>query len=471
MRRWWLWVFLFALGLRLATLNWQLLWYDEAYTAIIVTRPFFQMLKAIAGDTHPPLWYLVDWIVAHTIGTSSLALRLPATIFSSLAVLESYFLTKRIGGETPARWASGLMAVLPGSIYYGQEARMYSLLTLLVLLGARAVIDKRWVRLGLACVLIPYTQNLGFVYAGLLGLWGLWQSRGRAIKTLAGFSALYLPWLPTLLSQVHNFGQAFWLPPSGNPGGALYWLSFTTIFSRLPSWMAMHGIALAMATTLLALWALRHELKRIYPLLSLAFVPPAALYIIGLLWRPVLLDRAMLPSGAALTMLWGMGLTRLPSWGKKIYAAVAAPMLIMMLVTYYIDPTSQRARVDPVIDLVKDNWQPGDAIYHVSLSSFIGYDYYLPDYPSFVLPETGDLGASLTETTKEGFGISQHELMIGQVKALGYRRIWLFVANSPVSSSYEIETQHALMTDFRTIQSWQILDKNLVDFRIVLLEL
>lgn len=471
MRRWWLWVFLFALVLRLATLDWSLLWYDEAYTAIIVQRPFFEMLKAIAGDTHPPLWYLIDWIMAHTFGATPIALRLPATIFSSLAVLESYLLTKRLAGENSARWASGLLAVLPGQIYYGQEARMYSLLTLLVLLGARSVVDRRWSRLGLCAVLIIYTQNLGVVYAGLLSLWGLWESRGRAFKHLGLAGLAYVPWLPTILNQLHNYNIGFWLPPMGNIGGSLYWISFTTVFSRLPPWMAMHGIALAMATTVIACWALRSELKRIWPLLAIAFAPAAVLTVIGTVWRPVLLDRAMLPSGAALGMVWGIGLTHLPSWGKKIYAAVAAPVLVLMVVLYYVDPTEQRARVDPVVELVKANWQEGDAIYHISLSSFIGYDYYLQGYPSYVLPETGDLGASLTETTKEGFGITEHELPIGQVKARGHRRVWLFASSSPVSSTYELDTERALLTTFKTIKVWSIRHKDLVDFDVILLEL
>lgn len=471
MRRWWLFIFLLALALRLVTLDRSLLWYDEAYTAIIVNRPFFEMLKAVAGDTHPPLWYLIDWVMAHSVGTSAFTLRLPAAIFSALAVLESYKLTARLAGETPARWASGLLAVLPGQIYYGQEARMYSLLTLLVLLGARAVLDRRWWRLALSCVLIIYTQNLGVVYAALLGLWGLWQSRGRAIKPLVVGALSYAPWVPTIISQLRNYNIGFWLPPMGNPGGALYWISFTTIFSRLPDWLTLHGIALALGTTIISCYALRKEMKTVYPLIGMAFLPPALLAILGLVWKPVLLDRAMLPSGAALAMLWGIGLQRLIPWGKRLYLVVAAPMLLALVVTYFVDPKQQRATYDPAVEVVKEHWQPGDAIYHLSLSSFIGYDYYLKGYPSFVLPEAGDLGASLTETTKEGFGIKPHEMGIDQLKGAGYRRVWLFATSNPVSSKYEIDTEHQILAEFHTIRAWPILNKDLVDFRIVLLEL
>lgn len=471
MRRWPLYITVFALALRLATLNWSLLWYDEAYTAIIVKRPFFEMLKAIAGDTHPPLWYLFEWVTVRLFGSSELALRLPAAMFSSLAVLESYFLARKLSGDNAARWASGVMALLPGQIYYGQEARMYSLLTVLVLFGARAVLDKRWLRLGLAAALIVYTQNLGAIYVALLAAWGLWQSKGRAFKYLTVAGLAYAPWLPTLWGQLTAYNTGFWLPPMGNAGGALYWLSFTTVFSRLPDWLSIHGVVLAFGTTVIAAFTLRNQFVKLAPLFGLAFAPPLLLTLISALWRPVLLDRALLPSGAAVGMLWGIAATELPSWGKKVYAAFALPVIVLIVLSYYIDPTRQRARFDPVVNLIKASWQEGDAIYHLSLSSYIGYDYLLPDLPAFVLPDAGNLAASLSEQTKEGFGIKEHEALISDIEAGHYRRVWLFITESPVSSQFEMAQSRQILAAYPVIEHWQVLHRDLVDFRIALIDL
>lgn len=470
MRRWLFGLFICSLVLRVASLGVDLLWYDEQFTAYLAKLPFMQMLAAVHGDVHPPLWYAIEWSFAQLLGRSEFVMRLPAALLGTGAVMESYQLVRRVGGEKAARWASGLMAVMPAQLYYSQEARMYTLLTLLVLLAARAVIEHKWLRLAACLALLGYSHNLGLVYSALLGSWALWESKLKALRTMILGGAAYLPWGFVAIQQSANLAGGFWIPPR-DLAGILYFIPFTTIFTRMPEWLAIHAITLSIALTLISLFLLHAELKRLLPLIVLAFGPSAILFIVSQVWHPVLLDRALIPAGAVLIGLWGLGISKMTGWSKKLAAAVAIPMLLAAVVTYYVDPIHQRDTQDPVIGIIDQGWQPGDALYHLNISGMIAYDYYLPGKTMFSLPENGDLAQSLTDETKIAMGLKQLELAPEQLKARGYRRIWLFVYESPVTSDLEEAEARTLLTRYPVVQRWTISETKYQSFTLALLTL
>lgn len=471
MRRWLLWLFLSALALRLLALGASLLWYDEAFTTQIVRLPFFRMLETIRGDVHPPLWYAIEFVMDRLGGNGPFVMRLPSAFFGAAAVVELHQLVKRLAGDTPARSAGILMAAMPGQLYYSQEARMYSLLTLLVLLGARAVVERNWLRLALCCSLLMYTQNLAWIYVAILAIWAVIAGKLRAFKFLAGGGLAYAPWAITAIRQAAMIDNGFWLSFRPSPGAALYYLSFTTVFTRLPQEFLVHGIALALALTAIALWAARSQFKRLMPLLTLGFLPPLILYAISFVWRPILLDRGLLPAGAAIVGLWGIGLSSLPRWGKKALAVFALPMALIAILTYYTDPTGQRPRTDPIRDTIIEGWQPGDVLYHVTLESYIAYRYYLPDLPAQVMPEAGDLAQSLTDISKNAMGITDREMLFSQLGQAGYKRAWLFVVTNPVTSDYEVMQAHWIRQTYPALREWVFLDTDISKFTLTLIEL
>jgi predicted membrane-bound mannosyltransferase len=464
-------LFLSALALRLLALGASLLWYDEAFTVQIVQLPFLRMLETIRGDVHPPLWYAIEFVMNRLGGNGPFIMRLPSAVFGALAVVELHQLVKRISGETPARWAGVMMAAMPGQLYYSQEARMYSLFTLLVLLGARAVIERNWLRLALCCSLLMYTQNLAWIYVAILAGWGLLAGKLRAFKFLAAGGISYIPWAITAVKQAIMIDNGFWLSFRPNPGSALYFLSFTTVFTRLPQELYIHGIALSLALTAVALFAARTQFKKLLPLLVLGFAPPLALYAISFVWRPILLDRGLLPAGAAVIGLWGAGLSTLTGWGRKALAAFALPLALAAVVTYYTDPTQQRPRTDPIRETIIAEWQPGDVLYHVTLESFIAYSYYLPDKPAQVMPEAGDLAQSLTDISKTAMGVKEREMLFSQLHKAGYKRAWLFVVTNPVTSDYEVMQAEWILSTYPTIKEWIFLDEEISQFKLSIMDL
>src|SRR4030042_3827073 len=110
-------LFLVALVSRLATAGLESLWYDESFTAWLAVLPLDRAMLATAGDVHPPLWYLIEWLTVRALGNSEWALRFPAGVFSALAVVESYYLVKHLASERAGLIAAGLLAILPGPLY------------------------------------------------------------------------------------------------------------------------------------------------------------------------------------------------------------------------------------------------------------------------------------------------------------------------------------------------------------------
>ena len=117
-----------GLVLRLLSLN-QSLWLDEAILANAVSRLSLTDLitQYMPTDFNPPLFYLFEWFWGRWFGFSEIALRFPSVIFGMVTV----YLVYRLGGKLPAL----LLATSGLSIYYSQEARMYSLAALAVKLA------------------------------------------------------------------------------------------------------------------------------------------------------------------------------------------------------------------------------------------------------------------------------------------------------------------------------------------------
>lgn len=116
----------------------QSLWLDEAITANVVKN--FSIIDIITKfsptDFHPPFYYIVLKLWTSFFGLSELSLRLPSLIF---AVITAYFIYK----ISKNYWASLLFLFNPLIVYYSQEARMYLMVTCLLVIAYYALVNRR----------------------------------------------------------------------------------------------------------------------------------------------------------------------------------------------------------------------------------------------------------------------------------------------------------------------------------------
>jgi uncharacterized membrane protein len=214
------------------------LWLDEALTVNIARLPLGDLHAALKRDGAPPLFYALLHFWTNWFGTSDVAVRALAGVFSIATFPALYCIGKRLGDRYTA-WAAVLIfATLPYSIRFGSEARMYALVMFLVAWGylafVRAIERPTFGRLALVTLDVAallYTHNWALYLLAVVGLlliglaWrGRTHERRRAalqvIVAMVVGGLLFLPWVPTLLYQMKHTGA-----PWGNP--SLPWTGFT----------------------------------------------------------------------------------------------------------------------------------------------------------------------------------------------------------------------------------------------------
>ncbi|MEA2218757.1 MAG: mannosyltransferase [Solirubrobacteraceae bacterium] len=123
--------------LRFATLDVQSLWYDEAVTAELLRMHLGGLLHTIsAGESTPPLYYVLAWLWTHAFGTGEVGLRSLSALLGTVTIGVVWALGRRLGGDRGGLMAAALVAVNPMLVWFSQEARAYALLVALAALAA-----------------------------------------------------------------------------------------------------------------------------------------------------------------------------------------------------------------------------------------------------------------------------------------------------------------------------------------------
>jgi uncharacterized membrane protein len=437
-----LWIVATAAALRLPTLGRESLWYDETFTAWVAGRlSWDNMLRAIAGDVHPPLWYIVERVVIGVFGQSEAALRLPAALFGLATTWLGWKLAQALGfTRSTALLVGFLIAVLPVSVYYGQEARMYTMLATFVLVMVLGAIRHKWPLFVIGAIGTAYSQNLGVFYVFVVGLTLLWQAR-RSIKqlapvvlSLAAIVAAWLPWGAVMLEQTRDISDGFWLQPL-TLVNVLWPIPNMTMGWRMSDAFTLHLYIGALVATGIGLIVSRRWLfgRPGQIILAAAFGAPLLAAIASFAWRNIYLPRAWLPSTLLIMLFWAYPLMHLAPISRRLLRLMVGTSLAVGLVAHYFPAQPDRFDVRDWVQPVLEQWQPGDVIYHPAISTAITYGYYLPGKPYALRAYASDLNQSLTEETKEAMQFTQ-----AGWDDLNARRVWLIFFTNPMSRRDEL---------------------------------
>jgi mannosyltransferase len=215
-----------ALLARVATLDVQSFWSDEAATVDVLRHSFGGMLHAVwDGESTPPLFYVVAWLWSKLAGTGEVALRLPSALLGTATVPVVAALARRAaagvvgdsGAGTAGRWSvpdraavagAALAALSPLMVWYGQEARAYALLMLLTAASTLALLRvveapsggrlATWAALAIAAF---WSHHFAIFLVVGQACWALWLLRGRAVPAVVAVAAGAVGLAPLLLHQ------------------------------------------------------------------------------------------------------------------------------------------------------------------------------------------------------------------------------------------------------------------------------
>jgi mannosyltransferase len=237
-------IFIVAAVIRIATINNQSLWADEALTAYEAPLPFGAMINTVLHtETTPPLYFVVIWFWTKVFGTSEVALRAISTIAGIATVAIAY----QCARELVSRWAgvvaAALVAVNPYLVWYSQEARSYMLLVALTAAGFLWFIRARddpsrrnlawWAALSSLAVMTHFFA--GFAVAPE-ALWLLLKWRERIVWAAVGVVAVaQVAMAPIAIADTSASHGTSWI--GSNPlvqrvgQGALQW-AMSNVYRR-----------------------------------------------------------------------------------------------------------------------------------------------------------------------------------------------------------------------------------------------
>lgn len=403
-----------ALILRLPGLVGRPLWYDEAFAVLFSAKGLPAMLQgtlqtqgAVAADVHPLLYYSLLGLWQKAFGGDVLSVRSLSLALGLAVVGLGYGLARRSLGANAGLVAGLWLAVSPFQVHYAQEVRMYVLMTALLLAATWAFWEARsgagawaWALFAVLGAAAQYAHSLAAVYLIPLALVPWLQRHWRlGVRTVwAGLLAiaLYLPWLIYLPSQVARLRWAYWI---GRPDAADVIRTLITFVADrpLPLWPNW-GIAAALFFALLAFGVLGWHLLRTaedgpgmvaareYGWLAVA---PLALLFAASWVQPVYLDRALLPSAAALALAlgWFVIRSRIPLLQRSSVAAGLAACAALGLLGFYSYRGFPHAPFEELDQYLRTHLSSDEVILHSNKISALPAVYYAPDLPHHYLAD------------------------------------------------------------------------------------
>jgi hypothetical protein len=202
------------------------IWQDEIYTALRMGKSFQYLIRHIEG--FPPFYYLTLKLWTGVFGTGALALRFPSAVFSALSVFFIFKMARELYDERTALFSAAFLAVSPYSIYYAQEAKMYSLLWLFGLVSFlylyRFMQNGRMRDLAvyvMSALCMIYTMYAGFILLAVHNIFFFYFCKKKNIRAWLICQAViflfYLPWYPMLLHHIEESGKhLFWITRTGD---------------------------------------------------------------------------------------------------------------------------------------------------------------------------------------------------------------------------------------------------------------
>ena len=302
----------------------QSIWFDESFSSYLTRFDLGNIWNFTAADVHPPLYYFLLKGWAHMFGHIDYAMRMMSSVFGAIAILFAFLWLKYKYGLKAAMIASFLLSISPVFIRYGQEMRMYTMVLAIVFAATYflqlAVDNGRkiwWVLYAILVAAGMWTHYfVAFAWcAHLVYLFKVYGMKGFfKHKIWAPFLlsvALFLPWMPSLVSQVGNVeSNGFWIGPVSVTVMANYFSEglFYMKSDEIQNWLVVLATVAVIAILFLAV---RYR-KNMTMLLALALVPLVLLVLLSLPpLNPVFIPRYIMYAMLAIPLIAGIGLTML----------------------------------------------------------------------------------------------------------------------------------------------------------------
>jgi hypothetical protein len=450
---WWFWLPVSAgIVLRIAGLTASPLWYDESFSLAMTRLPLLDMVRTASLDFHPPLWEMIAWVSVRLFGVNEFSLRLPSLLASIGALLLAADFAHRL--LTPHAAALGLaaLAILPYQLWMAQDGRGYAVMSLLYLAAAWFALKGRWLGMGAALGLMMYINLAAPFYALTIGAlcvgwWRRFEIRRYALSGVMAITA-FVPWLS---SYVHAASaKDFWTVPQ-TLGWFVTAIVRAMVVDSLPGdWWKAVAVLTVLGSIVAAIAITLAYRERGPVIMAVLGALPFALMLLAVPVKNVILYRPLSALTAPLVLWLAASLIRLPgTFFKSLFGTAWALMGVGGLLAW--SAAAKGGELETLAEVINDEWQQGDVIYHATATSALPFEFYL-DHPGWVLDEVQHDGL-LSWDVQDALGVRRAAL-----EDIPHIRAWVVWARD----GFESEAAQARMTEYvrggvliGTVHYWQ----------------
>lgn len=392
-----------ALIVRFHAISVPVIWYDEAFSVLLSERSPALIWATTARDVHPPLYYVILHYWGLLFGNSVMSLRGLSAVADVGTLVLCLKLMSLVATRRATCFAALLLALLPISVRYSQEVRMYAMLGFWLMAATVALVC--WHRQSQSkgyAVLYVLLMSAAFYthyFAALCVLvhWLYWSGLGTGqpvalparqwLMANVAIVALYLPWLPHLIDQMRRMNGLEWVPPttwSMLPGLVS---ECTAMISAVDSglWWALLLCAVMIACCLTALFKDRVERRSTVLLISYFFVPAITVFLVSLV-VPVFVSRYLAFAAVGLPLIAALALEGMAKH-RPVIALIClslfAALEVQGVLTVYAQQDASNgtevrrlARLDTIAEAINRQAQAGDEIIVDGLFWYLPYTYY-----------------------------------------------------------------------------------------------
>lgn len=380
-----------AMVVRFHSITVPAVWYDEAYSLLLADGSPSYIWSTTARDVHPPLYYVLLHYWMLLFGNGVLSARSLSTLADVGTLLLCIKLMSVVATRRATWIAAVLLALLPISVRYSQEIRMYTLLGFW-LMGATVALVC-WVnspqrkRFAILYVLLMTAAFYTHYFAALCVLvhWLFWwQARGLSVRAWTAANIvivfLYLPWVPYFLHQLSGMGGQAWIEPlTGHTVLTIVWL-FTVMNDSVPVSSSLRAVP-TFLILICSVWALsndRSEPRYSVLLIGYFFVPAIALLLIAL-FTPAFVPRYLLFAAVGLPLIVAVAVD---SWShqQRTFAIATLAIFVVVevqgLIGVYENREGKTGRLDEIVARISQELKPDDEILIDSLLWYLPFMYY-----------------------------------------------------------------------------------------------
>lgn len=389
-------------------------WLDEVTTVHRSSLPLHALVRDSLAAHHLPSYFWITSLFGQ-YGLSEAVLRLPAALFGGASAGVVYCVGRTLGGWRAGLLAGLLLALSPLQVQYGQEARSYTFVILMMAVGLLGLVQiaqdphgASLPRRDPAARILPWV-----IYA--VGTIGALQVLSTAFFWLisANVAAIMIACDPrtrrrlficrwmvvqaVVLASILPWFAAMALVTDGRMGNATDWVPAVTwhsflstlgslYFMRISRLISFHlfpvvvpgiGILLVLlvAMGVLFLRSRQDGKTMLRTMLVVTLLPPLLILAISVA-KPLWMPRYVMWSAVPFFILAGLGVARLPRPRLQLAAAAAVGVLAAVnLAPYY------QAETKPRWDLAAQDLmravEPGDLVLVPDRGPIVIMDFFL----------------------------------------------------------------------------------------------